>query len=179
MRNNLLPVALLLLLVGCATSLPDAIRNAPPGNPSLSMVRDNIAGFTGARIRWGGTIIGVDNRPEETRLEIVAYPLDDYGQPDIASGSDGRFIARVDGFLDPAVYAPGREITVAGVVENLQTRAVGTYRYRFVVVKAQTSKLWAARGTAPYPRYPDSYYDRFYDPFWPWYPWFGPYPFWR
>ena len=47
-------------------------------------------------VRWGGAIASVENRRDETWIEIVERPLN-------TDKSAGRFLARVDGFLDPAV----------------------------------------------------------------------------
>lgn len=169
----------LLLLSACATSrLPEAIREPPPVDQSLTEVRENVAAHVGQRVRWGGRIAGVENRANETWLDIVARPLDSDGHPRRGDDSLGRFIARVDGFLDPAVYTKGREVTVAGTVERSITRSIGDYPYSYVVVKADTTNLWEPR-VERRAYYRDPFYDPFYDPFWPTrlYPWYAPYPF--
>lgn len=177
MRNPLWSLAALLLLAGCATSTPEAIREPPPEDLSLAEVRGNVDAHIGKRVRWGGTIAGVENRPEETWLEIVAQPLDRSGRPRAVNGSLGRFIAKVKGFLDPAVHAKGREVTVAGTVAGTLTRPIGEYPYTYVVVDADTVKLWEPQVERAY--YRDPFYDPFYDPLWPAraYPWYAPYPF--
>lgn len=180
---RLVALVLLALVAGCATtSVPEAIREAPPQDLVLPEVRGNVDAHEGTRVRWGGMIAGVENRPEETWLDIVARPLEDGGRPQAGGESLGRFIAVVDRFLDPAVYREGRQVTVSGIVEGTVTRPIGEYPYHYVVVDARTTKLWEPRVEAAY--YPPYYYrhpfyDPFYDPFWPgraW-PWYGPYPF--
>jgi outer membrane lipoprotein len=164
----------LLLLVGCTTPPIDAINRAPPGDPSLVEVRAQIEESIGKRVRWGGSIVATENRTQDTQIVIVTRPLDDYGRPQATGESLGRFIARVQGFLDPAVYDRNREITIAGVVDGSVTRSVGDYQYVYVLVRAEAVKLWE-------PQVVRRYYDRdpFYDPFWPGRvnPWFSPYPF--
>src|SRR5581483_12094141 len=138
--------------------------------------------YSGRHVRWGGTIAGVENGKAETRVEVVARELDRDGRPQPTNRSSGRFIARVEGFLDPAAYRKGREVTVAGTVDGSTTRKIGEYNYRYPVVKADTIYLWEPRVEPQ--RYRDPYY---YDPFWgPWGPWgpfgpFRPYPYypWR
>lgn len=180
---RVLGLVLLLALAACATSsVPPAIREPPPADLALPQVRANVEAHEGSRVRWGGVIAGVQNRPEDTWLDIVARPLEDGGRPETGGASLGRFIAVVDGFLDPAVYREGRQVTVSGTVERTLTRPIGEYPYRYVVVDAQTTKLWEPRTeTAYYPPYyyRPSFYDPFYDPLWParaW-PWYAPYPF--
>ncbi|OGI62291.1 MAG: hypothetical protein A2W18_03910 [Candidatus Muproteobacteria bacterium RBG_16_60_9] len=174
-------VSLFLLLVGCATPTVDSINQAPPGNPSLFEVREHIEKSLDRRVRWGGTIVAVENGERETQIEIVARPLDEYGRPRYDGESLGRFIARVDGFLDPVIYARNRELTISGIVDKKLTRPVGAYAYDYVIVRADVHKLWEPRAQPSY------YRDPFYDPFWPgrlnpWYPWspINPiYPYWR
>lgn len=166
-------------LAACAT-LPEPLR-APAVSPlTLAQARAQASPPNGARVRWGGRIEKVTNKPEETWVEIVERPLDDAGRPEPSDQSGGRFIARVDGFLDPAVYAKGRDMTVLGVVDGRISGRVGDYPYEFIAVKAQGYVLWPKRVHRAR-AYPYPYGDPFYDPFWPgpywgspWYPW-GPY----
>ncbi|MGH8651549.1 MAG: Slp family lipoprotein [Gammaproteobacteria bacterium] len=40
----------------------------------------------------------------------------------------GRFLVSSDGFLDPATYSAGREVTVYGILENVLMRNIGEPR---------------------------------------------------
>lgn len=163
-------------LAGCASYLPDAIRKAPSKDISVAQVRRDIAAYKGQYARWGGTIASAENLKDATLLEIVARDLDSDGRPRDTDASQGRFIARVSGFLDPTVYAEGREITVAGTIEGSLVRKIGEYEYTYPVLNAAATHLWPQRV-----RYPPGYY--YYDPFWPYppYPWGYPYyyPYYR
>jgi outer membrane lipoprotein len=164
-------------LVGCASNLPEPIREPPEEDLALSVVRQQPDRFIGRRVRWGGTIAGIDNRAEETCLEVVGRDLQSSGKPVVQDSSEGRFLACVSRFLDPMIYSSGRLVTVAGTVEAVERRPVGDYPYEYPVVQVQSLHLWQ-----PEPerlRYePDPFW---YDPFWPWpyyrHPWFGPGPF--
>ena len=163
---------------GCASYLPEAIRKAPPTDLGVAQVRHDIDLYKGQYVRWGGTIASTENRKDSTLVEVVAHELDSDGRPRETDVSQGRFIARISGFVDPAVYATGREITVAGRIEGSLTRKIGEYEYKYPAVNVEVAHLWAQR--VPYPR--DYYY---YDPFWPYpsYPWGYPYyypyrPYW-
>lgn len=84
--------------------------------------------------------------------------------------SPGRFITVVQGFLDPAVYAKQREITVTGVVTKSSSAMIGEYKYTFPEVLVNTYILWQ-----PVPEYPRYYPSYLYDPwYYPYYP-YGPY----
>lgn len=186
MRQQLIVFLLCSLLSACATSGPDAINAPPAVDLSLAEARANASAHLDQRIRWGGSIAGVENRANETWLEVVARPLDGTGRPRLGDESFRRFLAKVKGFLDPAVYAKGRLVTVAGVISGGLTRTIGEYSYAYVVVDADAIKLWEPVLPPRY-YYPGPFYDPFYDPFLPmpmnpWYPWYRPYPlypYWR
>ncbi len=158
-----------LFLVACASQVPKVIREAPESKLSLTEARSGPPAI-GARVRWGGTIAKVENQQNDTLIEIVERPLDGEGRPTGGDRSSGRFIAEIPGFVDPAVYENGREITVVGSLADPVTRKIGEYVYRFPVVDVNHHYLWPLRPAVAYP-------PRYYDPFWydPWYPW-GPSP---
>lgn len=159
-----------LLLSGCASAAPDAIRRPLPGSPGLAEVKADHEIYLGQQVRWGGVLTGTENRAQETWLEIVIYPLERGGRPIDSDNSAGRFLARVPSFLDPSMYAKERLVTVSGIVKGMVTRKIGNYPYRYVLIQADVAYLWE--------RLPDYRRDRtYYDPFWwdPWYPWGYPY----
>jgi len=80
----------LMALMGCASQVPVAIRTAPADAPDPAQVRQDPARFTGHPVRWGGTIIGVENRPDHTDIEVLAHPLDRDGEPRAGGPEQGR-----------------------------------------------------------------------------------------
>lgn len=154
-------------LAGCASQPKTPITDAGFKGPTLEAVRANPDAFLDNRVRWGGSIARVENRRTDTLVEIVEHPLFDSGRPRSVNTSAGRFIARVPGFLDPAIYAEDRQITVVGTLEPSLQRTIGEYPYRFPVVAADMHQLWSET--------PESRVIYYYpDPFWS----FGRYP-WR
>ncbi|WP_139349759.1 Slp family lipoprotein [Thioalkalivibrio denitrificans] len=168
---------ILLGLAGCASPVPEPIRQAPPSQPQPNEVRADEARFEGVTVRWGGVIAAVTNRAEDTLLEVVSRPLARGGRPQLTDATQGRFLARVDGFLDPAVFAPGREITVTGTVAGLEPRTVGEFPYPYVRVDVDMHYLWAVREPIREPYYSPWWYDPWY-PYHPYYrPWHPYHPF--
>ncbi len=72
-------LGLLLLgwLVGCATVPPvyDPIQDANFQGPTLAAARARPEAYLRTRVRWGGAVARVDNRRDETWVEIVEQPL--------------------------------------------------------------------------------------------------------
>jgi len=172
MRTHVLCAVAAVLLGGCASVVPETIRHAAPGDVRVAQVREQPRQYRDAVVRWGGNIVTTRNERDDTVIEVVARALDGDGRPLEDDRSLGRFLVKVHGFLDPAIYKPERELTVRGRVEDVVEQAIGEYRYRFPVVRADDVYLWKPRPPPQtYPHYP--YYDPFfYDP---WYPWGWPY----
>lgn len=172
MKN--LSLIFLIFITACATQIPKPVRE-PVQKLSLVEAQATYPKSIGTHVRWGGTIANVENNETETLVEIVERPLDSDSRPIQNDQSNGRFLARIDGFIDPAVYAQGREITIIGTVEAPITRAIGKRPYSFVVVNASGYYLWP-KLREPLPE--DYYY--YPTPFWPgpfWYPGYYPYPY--
>ncbi|MEJ2480513.1 MAG: Slp/YeaY family lipoprotein [Acidihalobacter sp.] len=99
--------------------------------------------YVGARVRWGGELIATEPQAKRTCFVVLALPLYRDGEPRVSrSRSLGRFIACSPGFYDPALYAKGRMITVAGDITRFETRKVGGYAYRMPVLDAGQPHLW-------------------------------------
>jgi len=171
--TTLLPLlALLILLQGCASKPPAALRDAPAQSPSLSQVRAQPSTHVEMRLRWGGTIARVENLPQTTRIEIVARKLYENGEPIDSDSSDGRFIAQFDQFLDPAIYSAGRSLTVVGRFVRIEPRQLDQMEYRYPLVRVESHHLWPVPD--PVEEYPYRYDPFFYDP---WYRFGYPYPY--
>ncbi|MBE0510316.1 MAG: Slp family lipoprotein [Chromatiales bacterium] len=174
-----------LLWLGACSTVPQAIRSAPPEAPSLPALREQPASYQGQTLRLGGVIAQLHNRAEDTQIEVVARRLSRGGEPRQEDFSEGRFIATVPGFLDPAIYAQGRRITVSGEFIGTIERPLGELPYRYPQLQASAYYLWPEWREQPDPRYqhpwypygyPYGYpyrpgYDPFWSPFWYPYPW--------
>lgn len=172
MKDGRIRLGLLLLgvsVLGACSIVPKELRQAPKDNPVLVEVRADVERHVGREVRWGGMILEVDNDQTETRIEIVARDLLRSGRPVIADRSQGRFIAVMDGFVDPAVYAEGRDITVGGVIIGIEPGKIGEHDYTWPVIRVHHDFLWPPYSD-PRRDYPPRYYYH-YDP---WYPYFYP-----
>lgn len=171
--NRVLWMFLALTLAGCASDIPKPIREAPAVKITTAQALAEPDSLKGQAVRWGGSIARVENRKDETWIEIVERPLARDGEPDRYKVGSARFLARVSGFLDPEVYATKRLLTVTGALDGVTTRSIGEYPYRFPVVQVTAWYLWPP--LAPHYAYPPYGYG----PYWydPWYPWRPVYPY--
>jgi len=155
------------LLAGCASTVPVALRDDLPTALSQRAVQAEPARYHGEEVRWGGEILSVTNLRQATEVELFGRPLSDTAEPYPDGGEGVRFIARIDGFLDPAEYRAGKRLGVRGQLTDPLERLVGAYPYRYPVVDVSVYHLWPVyRPPRPEP------VDPFYDPWWPWWgPW--------
>ena len=145
------------MLTACASHIPIEIR----GNQSRTTIHDvqtDIKSYKGQYIRWGGTIINVENNASDTLIEVVSKELNSYGQPKYSDHSLGRFLIRIDRFIDPAIYKEDRELTVYGVVEDVVDRQLDNFLYSYPLVKAEKHYLWRYYADYHYRRYSRWYY---------------------
>ncbi|MGF1613713.1 MAG: Slp family lipoprotein, partial [Gammaproteobacteria bacterium] len=99
--------------------------------------------YAGKPVRWGGSIVSVNNEESGAWIEVVDHELNRYGMPEIRDRSPGRFMIRTAQFLDPAIYAPGRLVTVAGTLTGGREGSIGAYIYHFPVVRPINLHLWS------------------------------------
>ena len=159
--KHLTIILLALTSSACASRLYSPISDSAVPSPALAQVRTDSETYLGMTVRWGGNITRVENRRDETWVEVVEHPLYRNGRPKTGNASGGRFIAQIPGFLDPAIYAPGRQITVIGTLETPIQRPIGEHPYTFAVVAVNQHQLWEE------PAEPAViYYDPFYYPYW-------------
>ncbi len=157
----------LFFLGGCASNLPIEITSPIESSPSLSEARQDIESHQGKLVRWGGSIAAVENKNDETWLEVVSRKLNSNGKPQKSDQTEGRFLLKVSQFLEPEVYSKGRLITVYGSIIGEQEGNIGEQPYRFPVVQSEKAYLWVEyKEPEPYPFYRRSYYDPFWDPYW-------------
>ncbi len=162
--------AWLLLIVtmsACSSHIPAVIQQPIEGAPAIGEVRDKADVYIAQRVRWGGVILDTENKPDNSSLTIVAFPLNDDGEPQVSDHSSGRFIAIVDEFLEPLVFSREREITVIGKLLETQTLDVGEFAYDYPMIEVEHYYIWPVKEDPVYDDYP---------PYW-WYdPWY-PYPY--
>lgn len=158
-----------LLVTACASNVPKEISTKPEAVIAVDTVRSNPDLYLGKKIRWGGEIASVKPLAEVTMIEVVARQLYSGGRPKESDNTQGRFMVRATGFLDPSVYEKGRQFTVTGSITGFMEQAIEEYQYKYPVVTADSYYLWepvpqTSRYDYPYPWY-DPWYDPWYSPF--------------
>ena len=142
MKRHLLSICILLL--SACSNLPPAIENPPLYDISYSEATRDIARFKDAPVRWGGVVIDVENEQNFSLVQVLYYPLNSYGRPQLDKPNEGRFLIKSPEFLDPAVYKKDIEINAAGTLKGDIDRAVGNKSLRLPIIAAKVIHLWPA-----------------------------------
>ncbi|ASI90168.1 MULTISPECIES: Slp family lipoprotein [Vibrio] len=148
-------IGLSIMLSACG-SLPEQL--ATTNENVVSQYQQVVDAKDGTEVRLGGVIDTVKNLPSQTRIEIVNLPIDKYGKPDLDQEPNGRFIAYVDGFVDPVTYSRGRLITVGGHKGGVERGKVGEFEADFPVIKVYGQYLWRVEERLIINRNPSSFH---------------------
>jgi outer membrane lipoprotein len=161
---SLLCLFLLVAVTRCASPIAKAYKEAAAPGVTFPTVLADPQGYEGNTVIWGGTIIRTRNTKTGSALFVLEIPLGCRDKPDNADASGGRFIGKTDRFLDPLVYAKGRQVTMAGKVIGVRTvtNAKSHLSYTYPVIQIEQLHLW--KKEKPLSLMP-SYYS-WPDPFW-------------
>ncbi|NQD37710.1 Slp family lipoprotein [Permianibacter sp. IMCC34836] len=171
MTKHLWTAAVISVLLAACANVPESVQGPADPNITLATVRGNDAAVNGQLVRWGGLVARVQNKDNQSWIEIVEQPLGSSGRPVGGNVTGGRFIAIFGGFLDPLIFKTGSEITVVGSLQPGVEGKIDDQPYKFPVLSGSGYHLWEPRA--------DRHYDdvlllrgSYWDPFWyrPYYP---------
>ncbi|MGB5158045.1 Slp family lipoprotein [Desulfobacterium sp. N47] len=137
----LLVIVSAFIFSACAPVLSDkSLREA---NLSISFqdLQKNPDAYMGKVVIFGGRIITTTAKKDETWVEVLQQPLDNQYKPENKDVSYGRFIIVFKGFMDPAIYAPYRLITVTGEVVGKEVLPIKEIQYTYPVLAVREHTL--------------------------------------
>ena len=145
-RNNGFPLlcamVAVLLLAGCAHVISkEVLQEVEPSLTFVHVSKDPEA-YTGKTVLFGGDVIETQNLSKKTLVVVLQRPLGSRGEPSGGDVSEGRFIITTGGFLDPAIYTPGRKLTVAGTIAGKEVRPLGEIEYIYPIIEKRELYLW-------------------------------------
>ena len=178
-KRAYLPVLLFLLLVpaGCAHYYGQSVWEQQAVDVPFTDLLANPDAYKGQIVSIAGSIVTTTNEPGTTTIEVLQSPRDYYGRPTGKDYSQGRFLGLDSVYRDPAVYSPGRSVTIIGEVEGKRTQNIDKIEYTYPVIRIKEIKLWEEKPRYYYYPYPGPYYRSYPGYYWryPYY-WYSPYP---
>ncbi len=130
------------ILLSACSALPPAVKDAQVTEISYSQVSVDLDSYKNKSVRWGGVIVDVENDENFSLMQVLFYPLDYYGRPEIDKFSEGRFVIKSAKFLDPMVYTADREVIAVGVIDSEIERTVDNKRSRMPLITSDAIHLW-------------------------------------
>jgi len=145
--NTLMKKILLLVLIiavsGCASVISKPVMDKVDKSVTAEELFKDPQKYYGKTIVIGGVIIETENLETKTRVEVLESPLSSSLKPEKElEKSRGRFFAYIEGFSDPALWAPGRFITIAGPVSGVETNTIDKHLYAYPVISVEEYHLW-------------------------------------
>jgi len=134
--------ALLALTVSCGPVISKQVMTQVDPNITFPELLKNPERYKGKTVVFGGRIIETSVKPRETWMEILQLPLEYRQKPEDTDISQGRFLVVFPDYRDPAIYSPGRSMTVAGQVVGSEARKIGQVDYVYPVLSAKEAHLW-------------------------------------
>jgi len=152
-RKTFFLLCFMALIASCAPVISQTTMNTVDKSITFPALQKNPDDMKGKIVLLGGQIIATIPKAGETWIEVLEKPLDYQQRPSDADQSAGRFLVRVQGFLDPTIYEKGRKLTVAGQVEGKIIRPLSEINYTYPVISAREQYLWQPADTNNNPRF--------------------------
>ncbi|MGE3154458.1 MAG: Slp family lipoprotein [Nitrospiraceae bacterium] len=146
--GRLLILLIALLLGGCGTSgfvVPEPLAPQIDSSLSFQQLLASPDSYQGKMVVVGGEVLKATSADGGTVLEVLQLPLDRGQRPARErTESQGRFLARQDGFLDPATVGDRARITIVGQVTGARTERLDEVEYRYPTLDIKHLHLWTA-----------------------------------
>lgn len=145
-------ITVFLVLSGCAHVISRVNLEKADRSISIADLMQKPDKYKGKIVILGGDIIKTVNKSDGTWIEILQKKLDRRGSPSQGDETLGRFFVTHKGYLDPAIYAKGRLITVAGEVMGSKKLPLGEIEYNYPLIRG-IEMHFTDRSTGPAVRF--------------------------
>lgn len=132
----------LLSCQGCTYAISPAVADKADRTTTFDKLVMDPESYKGKLLILGGTIDQTTNVKQGTLIEVVQRQLDYWGKPQRTKKTGGRFLVFYPRYLDPMVYSPGRDITVAGEVQGTSSPMLENRPYDYPVILSKELRLW-------------------------------------
>jgi outer membrane lipoprotein len=159
---RVLTLGLALVLQACPYAVSPDVAARADRTATFDRLTADPAPFTGKTVILGGVIAETKKLRTGTLIEVVQRELDYWGRPLRTDRTGGRFLVLHPAQLDAMIFAPGREITVAGEVMGEEQKVPGAAIPPYLLLRSRELKLWPGRSRTTWDR--PEWLDPLYDP---------------
>jgi len=151
----------MLFLSGCAHVMSETNLKAVDQSVRYNELSAKPEAFAGKTVLLGGIITGVLGSDDVLMLEVAQLELFKYGVPNEDSRSGGRFLAISTELIDPAVYRPGKLVTIIGEVKGKKIQKLESVDYPYPLIAVKELRLF--RPSEPLPDNYNPYQNQYGD----------------
>ncbi len=157
---SILLLSLVLLAQGCSYAVSRDIAARADRTIPFPKLAAEPAAYAGRIVILGGEIADLRHVKNGTLIEVLQRELDYWDKPRRTKRSGGTFLLLHRSRLDDMLYAPGREITVAGEVSVRPRTAGDEGPMPQLLLQVRELKLWPKeRLTSDKPQWLDPLHD--------------------
>ena len=146
-------LAIVVMAGGCAPVISQEALKTVDDELRFEAVLENPETYLGATVLLGGDVIETVPLAGKTQMVVLQRPLGFRNKPSKEKGSKGRFIVVAKGFMDPAIYRSGRQVTVVGTVAGKDVRPIGEIEYAYPLIDMTELYLWPLEAAVNEPRF--------------------------
>ncbi|WP_373099897.1 MULTISPECIES: Slp family lipoprotein [Pasteurellaceae] len=140
--KKLLLFPLFIFTLSACVSAPKGLERDRYAIRSLSQIQTEDYACRCKSVRLGGKVLAVTALKQQTKLEILSLPIAEYSAKPLLDGAtNGRFIAYIQGFVDPESLKD-QYVTVAGRLTMQEQGKIDEAPYHYPVVAVENYKRW-------------------------------------
>jgi outer membrane lipoprotein len=162
MKMIVLLFGCMILFQGCGYPISKDLVEKSDKIITFEMLQADPDQYKGKLVILGGSIAAVTALEEGSLIDVDQLPLDYWGKPIRTKKASGRFLVYTPVYLNPLIYTPGREITVAGEIQGTSLKLPGKMEptsYSDPVLVSKELKLWPKARSPQEPTWWDPLYD--------------------
>jgi len=148
MKTVVLLFCYIMFLQGCVYPISKNLVEKTDKTITFEMLQRDPDLYKGRLVILGGSIAVINDLAEGSLIYINQAPLDYWGRPIRTNGATGQFLVYTPVYIDPDIYTPGSEITVAGEIEGTSLKLPGNTeltKHTYPVLVSKELKLWPGK----------------------------------
>jgi outer membrane lipoprotein len=162
MKTIVLLFSCLMLLQGCVYPISKDLVEKTDRTITFEMLQADPNLYKGKFIILGGSIAAITGIVDGSLIDVYQTPLDYWGRPISTNKSRGQFLVYTPIYVDPDIYSPGSEITVAGEIEGTTLKLPDNTELpkdTYPVLVSKELKLWPRKQGSEEPNWWDPLWD--------------------
>ena len=137
-------------LSGCMHPISRGVLATVDKDQTFSAVTKDPEANIGSTVLWGGVIEKVLHEPGKTKFIVSQAPLNSKGYPQ-TDATDRKFVAHMPQSLDPQEFHIGMKVTIAGEIDGVEEKELGSEKDPCPVVRVIEIHAWTERRWGSFP----------------------------